>query len=332
MKDERRVSTPRRLPSSLILRPSSLLVLSSAPMRLWLSRNSDVPLHEQLVTQIILGIVSNDLKVKQRLPSTRDLARRYAIHANTVSAAYRELARRGWVEFRKGSGVYVKTQTDKNETKLELDQLIARFLRSTREQGYSIAQIRAGVERSLTLAPPDHFVLVEPDAELRAILIAEINQAAKVKVKGISPEEAENDSVFEGAVPMFLYGHATELSERLKEQGDVMIINSGSVAKQMTGQTKPAADALVAVVSCWPDFLRWSRTILVAAGLDPDALTFRDGREQGWEKGLKSAAFVITDSVMAPKLPAGCQKKIFRMISDGSLKEIEDYAQRYFEG
>ena len=298
-------------------------------MRLWLSRNSDVPLHEQLVTQIILGIVSNDLKVKQRLPSTRDLARRYSIHANTVSAAYRELARRGWVEFRKGSGVYVKTQTDENETKLELDQLIARFLRSTREQGYSLAQIRAGVERSLTLAPPDHFVLVEPDPGLREILIAEITQAAKVKVKGIGPDEA-NDSVFEGAVPMFLYGHATELSDRLKEQSDVMIINSGSVAKQMTGQQRPAADALVAVVSCWPDFLRWSRTLLVAAGLEADALTFRDGREAGWEKGLKSAAFVITDSMMAPKIPAGCAKKVFRMISDRSLKEIADYADKFF--
>jgi hypothetical protein len=98
----------------------------------------------------------------------------------------------------------------------------------------------------------------------------------------------------------------------------------------MTGQTKPGADALVAVVSCWPDFLRWSRTLLVAAGLDADALTFRDGRERGWEKGLKSAEFVITDSVMAPKIPAGCPQKVFRMISDKSLKEIADYAERFF--
>ena len=81
-------------------------------MRLWLSKNSEVPIREQLVTQIVLGIVSNDLKISERLPSTRDLARRYDIHANTVSAAYRELARRGWVQFRKGSGVYVLARTD----------------------------------------------------------------------------------------------------------------------------------------------------------------------------------------------------------------------------
>ena len=127
-------------------------------MKLWLSKNSEVPLREQLVTQIVLGIVSNDLKAKQRLPSTRDLARRYDVHANTVSAAYRELARRGWVEFRKGSGVYVRPQNDHQlDGKLALDHLIARFLKTTRAQGYSLADIQTAVQRSFTVQPPDHF-------------------------------------------------------------------------------------------------------------------------------------------------------------------------------
>ena len=43
-------------------------------MRIWLSKNSEVPMREQLVTQIVFGIVSNDLKLNERLPSTRDLA------------------------------------------------------------------------------------------------------------------------------------------------------------------------------------------------------------------------------------------------------------------
>src|SRR5678816_1592484 len=175
-------------------------------MRIWLSKNSEVPIHEQLVTQIVLGIVSNDLKVSERLPSTRDLARRYDIHANTVSAAYRELARRGWVEFRKGSGVYVRARTDEPlDDGLALDQVIARFFRNLREEGYSLAEIQAGIQRSLSVQRPDHFVLLEPDPELREILVAEIATATKVKVKGAGPSEV--DSALTGAVPVVLYGH-----------------------------------------------------------------------------------------------------------------------------
>src|SRR5205823_10871058 len=89
-------------------RPRSQSCDMPRAMRLWLSKSSEVPLREQLVTQIRLGIVSGDLETRQRLPSTRELARRFRIHANTVSAAYRELHRNGWVDFRKGSGVYVR--------------------------------------------------------------------------------------------------------------------------------------------------------------------------------------------------------------------------------
>jgi DNA-binding transcriptional regulator YhcF (GntR family) len=300
-------------------------------MRLWLSKNSEVPIREQLVTQIILGIVSNDLKPSERLPSTRELARRYSIHANTVSAAYRELAKRHWVEFRKGSGVYVRARIDeKLENGLALDQLIARFFRTLREEGYSLAEIQAGVSRTVSLQRPDHFLLLEPDAELREILVAEISLAAKVKVKGVSPEQVDGTQALLGAVPLVLYGHLEGLGDRFTPETDLIVLHSGSVVESFRGETKPPADALIAIVSRWPEFLRWARTLLVAAGLDADALSFRDARERGWEKGLRSAAFVITDSLMSPRIPAGCQVKVFRIIAERSLKEIRDYAERFF--
>jgi GntR family transcriptional regulator len=77
-------------------------------MRFWFARNGEVPIREQLATQVILGILCDDLVPGQRLPSTRDLARRFHLHANTVSAAYRQLERELWVEFRHGSGVYIR--------------------------------------------------------------------------------------------------------------------------------------------------------------------------------------------------------------------------------
>ena len=299
-------------------------------MRLWLSKNSEVPIREQLITQITLGIVSNDLKPSERLPSTRDLARRYSIHANTVSAAYRELARRGWVEFRKGSGVYVRLRVDEKEDGLALDQLISRFFRHLREDGYSLAEIQAGVSRSLSAQRPDHFVVLEPDPELREILAAEIRLATKVRVTGAGPTDLDDPSKLIGAVPLVLYGHLEAFGDRVKPETDLLVIHSGSVVESFRGETKPRPDALIGIVSRWPEFLRWSRTLLVAAGLDADALSFRDARERGWEKGLRSAAFVITDSLMAPRIPAGCEIKLFRVISDRSLKEVREYAERFF--
>lgn len=298
-------------------------------MRLWISKNSEVPIREQLVTQIVLGIVSNDLKEAERLPSTRDLARRYDIHANTVSSAYRELARRGWVEFRKGSGVYVRARNDEAlEHGLALDQLIARFFRNLREEGYSLADIRAGIERSLSVQRPDHFLLLEPDPELREILVAEISSVTKVKVKGTGPEDIDGELT--GAAPLVLYGHMDQFAERIKPETDLLVLHSASVVERMRGQTRPSPESLVAIVSRWPEFLRWARTMLVAAGLDADALSFRDARERNWEKGLRSAAFVITDSLMAPRIPAGCEVKVFRILADASLKEIREYGERFF--
>jgi GntR family transcriptional regulator len=298
-------------------------------MRLWIAKNSEVPIHEQLVTQIVLGIVSNDLKVKQRLPSTRDLARRYQIHANTVSAAYRELARRGWVEFRKGSGVYVRARSDE-DGKLELDQLVAQFFKSTRAQGYSLSDVQAAIQRTLTLQPPDHFLVIERDVELRSILVAEVAKATNVKILGAGFEDVKDPSVLTGAVPLILFGHAEEVRSTLSKSNDLLVLNSASVVERMSGQQRPPADALVAVVSRWPEFLRWSRTMLLAVGIDGDALSIRDARELGWEKGIRSAAFVITDSVMAPQIPATCEKKVFRVLSESSLKEVSDYAAQYF--
>jgi hypothetical protein len=121
-----------------------------------------------------------------------------------------------------------------------------------------------------------------------------------------------------------------QFAERIKPQTDVLVLHSASFVERMRGQTRPPREALVAIVSRWPEFLRWARTMLVAAGLDADALSFRDARERNWEKGLRSAAFVITDSLMAPRIPAACEVKVFRILAESSLKDIREYAERFF--
>jgi DNA-binding transcriptional regulator YhcF (GntR family) len=298
-------------------------------MRLWLSKNSEVPLREQLVTQILLGVMSGDLQPGQRLPSTRELARRFRIHSNTVSAAYRELAERGWVEMRKGSGIYVRAQTPDAlpETALELDQLIAVFLNLARTRGFTLEEVRARARHWLELQRPDHFLVIEPDEELRAILMAEIEEATDWRVVGASLEACVADTaLLTGAAVVALLGQAERVQALLPPGKTAILLNSRSVPETLQGEEPPpGADALISVVSRCPEFLHRSRVILVAAGIDPHALNFRDARTEGWEKGLRSSVFVITDALTVKDLPAGCRPRVFRIIADASLDELRSY-------
>lgn len=298
-------------------------------MQIWLSKSSEVPLREQLATQILLGIVSNDLKPGQKLPSTRELARRYDIHSNTVSAAYQDLERRGWVEFRKGSGVYVieRSAEAPADPKLELDQLISTMFRVARERGHSLAEIHASVKRLLETQPPDHFLVIEPDEEMRAILIAEIKEATGFPVSGAGLEDCSCADVLAGAAPVAMYGQAEKVRAALLAGTSCLLLRSRSVPASMVGQAKPPSDALVTVVSRWPDFLKWARTILVAASLDPDAMSLRDAREPDWQKALASSALVISDALTATQLPRGCRMHIFRIIADSSLDELRKFKE-----
>src|ERR1700692_1835326 len=114
-------------------------------MQLWFARGSEVTIREQLVTQVILGILSDDLPPGQRLPSTRELARRFRLHPNTVSAGYRELERERWVEVRRGSGVYVRDTMPEsaNSPAFALDRLVGDLLRSARRLRIPLATVRS---------------------------------------------------------------------------------------------------------------------------------------------------------------------------------------------
>ena len=302
-------------------------------MRLWLSKNGEVPLREQLTAQIVLGIVSGDLPPGQRLPSTRELARRFKIHANTVSAAYRELEDRGWLESRKGSGVYVRAETDNSapDSQHALDALISTFLQLARRQGHSLAEVQRRIKHWLSIEPPDHFLVVAPDAELRAILCAEIAEATDFKVRGCDTSEIAQGGLPAGAAAVTLFNHAEQVRQLLPPDTNLLVLHSRSVPGSLTGQERPAADALVSVVSRWPELLRWSRTILVAAGLDPTALNFRDAREAGWQKGLAASTMLITDALTAQQLPRadGKDVRVFRVIADNSLAELRAFVEDF---
>ncbi len=308
-------------------------------MKFWLSKNSAVPLREQLATQIMLGIVSDDLKAGQRLPSTRELARRFQIHLNTVSAAYRDLAARGWVQFRKGSGIYVRplaveeaaeeTANPALDTQHELDRLVSTFLQTARERGFTRDEIAAHLTQRLASQLPDHFLIIEPDAELRRILITEIVAACEFPTRGASPEECAKAKDLTRAAPVAMYGQAQTARSVLPIGTACELIRARSVSETLRGEEAPPPDALIAVVSGWPEFLRSSRTVLIAAGIDATALNFHDARTKNWRRGLRASTFVITDAVTVTELPAGCKARVFPIVSDDSIKRLRVLSEEF---
>jgi len=296
-------------------------------MQFWFARGSEVSIREQLVTQVILGILSDDLAPGERLPSTRELARRFHLHPNTISAGYRQLERDRWVEFRHGSGVYVrasKPQTTSSPS-LALDQMIASLFRSARKMGVSLPDLRSRLRRWMELQPPDHFLLIEPDEELRKILLSEIGGAVKIPVRACGLEDATQSP--NGAIAMVLMNRASVAREKLGAGAELCELQIRSVPTSLAGYLPAPSGALVGVASRWPEFLKVARAVLNAAGFHPDSLVFRDARELDWQRGLEQTAAVVCDCLTAGQLPAGCRAIPFQLLSESSVAELRRYEE-----
>jgi GntR family transcriptional regulator len=77
------------------------------PFNLHVDAHSPIPIRRQLTEQLKHVIESGGLPQKQTLPSIRELAGFLGINANTVARVIEDLKRSGYVEARKGSGVFV---------------------------------------------------------------------------------------------------------------------------------------------------------------------------------------------------------------------------------
>ena len=197
--------------------------------------------------------------------------------------------------------------------KSSLDELIEGFLQETRRRGFSAAEVRTGLVRVLGAAPVRQIALIEPEPELCEILAAELREHIALPVTAGVPDGNSR-------------GVALMSRRHLLPPGvPHHFLRMRSVPEYLQGQTRPAPDALIGVASSSPEILRRIRTILAAAGLDPDALAFRDARETGWRRGLNACQFVITDIVTARRLPATCTARVFRVLSDASIAELKQF-------
>ena len=142
-------------------------------------------LREQIATALHLG----HIHVGDRLPSIRDISRRFGVTTYTAVHAYEGLAAEGLVEKRGRSGMYVAPQDRLAETLLgETANWLADVLSGACEHQIKIPHVPDLVRR-WTAAVRLRAACVESDADTRAALCSEVTLQFGLSSRPVSPDD-----------------------------------------------------------------------------------------------------------------------------------------------
>src|SRR5262245_2018672 len=117
------------------------------PSGLRVNRQSAVPVHVQLQTQIRHLIGTGGLKPGMQLPTVRQLAGFLRINRNTAARALADLHRDGYVESRQGAGTFVADEPPawEGRTARSLERLVAETLDRARRLGFTQDELLATI-------------------------------------------------------------------------------------------------------------------------------------------------------------------------------------------
>jgi DNA-binding transcriptional regulator YhcF (GntR family) len=291
-------------------------------MKISLNRSSDVSLRQQLAEQIVFLITTGELKTGQRLPSVRTLARLVQVHHNTVSEAYQDLARRGWLQGKRGSGLIVKLNVDAaQDSPANLDELINETIHRAKEMGFSQRQLTESVRRRLSLQPPDHVLVVEADQGLREILCREVQKKLKVPVRSCSPEKLMADASVTLTAQVIAPGYLlAELKHILPKMHPAVSITYSAAEQQIDVIRTLKNPSIIAVVSVSGSFLKTARSLLAPVVGDRHTLQevlFREDQHLD----LLGVDLAFCDSLALDAV--NCRRKVhYRLIATKCFEDL----------
>lgn len=288
-------------------------------MKIWLTKNNGVPVREQIVTQVRIAVASGELRPGQKLPSTRELARRFGVHPNTVSSAYSELAASGDVINKHGSGIYVRNG---GETEKTLETLINSMLAEAADLGFTRQDVIDHLNR--TNSEFRGFAVIEPNPALRQILMDEVAEATQAEVIGVDIEDLAANP-FHGYRFTAMFDEEPKLAGKLGER-ECVFLKPNSVANAMTGRDRPDVSEVIAAVSGWDDFLTLARLFLIAAKVDADAIVTCSTGEPDWPRRIKPASRIICDISTARLIGDDERVNVFHVIAESSLNDLRQIA------
>lgn len=283
-------------------------------MQITLSRNSDVPLRQQLAEQIVFLITTGQLRAGEELPSVRAMARIVKVHHNTVSEAYQDLVRRSWLTRKRGSRLIVGTNDGTTKPiKPSLDALINETIQRASNMGYSLQALRECVRERLLAQPPDHILVVEEEQGLRELIRQELREHVHFPVETCSWQELVQEPGLAVGAQVLAPNHMVDELKLLVPQNRPPIPITYSRADEHVNLIRGLKDpSIIAVASVSESLLKTARGLLAAAVARKH--TYQEFLLSGREQiGLKTIDLVFCDSIAMPLV--NCRQKFhYRLI------------------
>jgi GntR family transcriptional regulator len=186
-------------------------------MDLQINSKSHVPIHVQLEGQIKHLILAGRFEVGSRLPSIRALAGYLRVNRNTVARVISDLEGEGYVESRRGSGVYVvRPPVDEEEAKRH--EVLERVMDLTAARGIPIEELAYALLARGGVRPQEKtpILFVECTQEELDQFSDELEEQLPVEVESVLLEDlaervsGEQDLPWRMAVTTFFHVHEVQ--------------------------------------------------------------------------------------------------------------------------
>ncbi|MDX6382108.1 MAG: GntR family transcriptional regulator [Rubrobacteraceae bacterium] len=296
-------------------------------MDLQINSKSHIPVHVQLEEQIKHLILTGGFAVGSRLPSIRALAGYLRVNRNTVARVISDLEREGYVESRRGSGVYV-VEPPVAEEDLKRQEVLERVMELAAARGVSVEDLGYALLARAGVRTPERIpvLFVECNGPELEQYKVELEEQLPVTVEGVLTEDLE-DRVSDEELPWRLavttFFHVHEVERLMEPRGiETFALLTETTLEGLRKLAELPDGTPVGVIgnsrTCTDNLLR----SLEGAGLDHlDFFQIQEDDEESWLR-IQRAKVVVCANVVAQRLPKlGIQEGVEVIVQDRTLSK-----------
>lgn len=292
-------------------------------MRLSIHRDSPVPLHDQLVTQLALQIATGALAPGAKLPSLRALEARLGMHRNTIQAAYQTLAGYGLVAIAPGSGAQVSLAPPNAARTAEAALMAAArgWVAQARAAGMDEGAVRRAFEAAIAPPPARRLVFVDSNPDFHPVYAAELALAGIGPVEAVTPEALAQGGFEDALVVATPYHHAAASAA-----APALSLRLVPVAPPEAELARLAAlpdGASVGVVSASTTLRALVAEIVAGARGEAIAMLEADPADADGVKAVcRLSVVVLADAAAAPFVKGYPNVIAYRLFSDAQIEAL----------